>query len=339
VDLDMAQVRAFVTVAEHSHFGRAAAELSLTQQALSKRIQRIEQLLGVTLLRRGTRGVELTEAGARFLPRAKELVAAAQDAVAEVKMTRRPVRIDVWGQIHAPLARIRELALAVPEDMIEISERRNLPSALTALLRGELDVAFGRVHDLGRAWPPQLEHQLIELAGGIVVMSTDSPVAGTGPLPAAELARARILAPTAGSSPELFGWWRRIAERFGMEMETGGNNLGLPDAITHLKADPSLVIVMGAPTQVPSDRGICLRPVTGPVPLYPWSAVWRLGEHDRGVVRLVRMLAGLSRTHGRTAFDPDRDWLPEPDLAGLPPVADEPDGALTGGVTPVTRTS
>jgi DNA-binding transcriptional LysR family regulator len=59
MDLDGAQVRAFVVAAEHGHIGRAAASLFLTQQAVSKRIARLEGVVG-TLFARGPGGVALT---------------------------------------------------------------------------------------------------------------------------------------------------------------------------------------------------------------------------------------------------------------------------------------
>ena len=52
VDLDLARVRAFVAVADEGHFGRAAAALSISQQALSKRIAALEAELGTRLLNR-----------------------------------------------------------------------------------------------------------------------------------------------------------------------------------------------------------------------------------------------------------------------------------------------
>ena len=71
MDLDLARVRAFVTVADERHFGRAAAALSVSQQGLSKRVARLEAELGVRLLIRNQRKVALTDASSRFLDEAR----------------------------------------------------------------------------------------------------------------------------------------------------------------------------------------------------------------------------------------------------------------------------
>ena len=71
MDLDLAQVRAFVAVVDHQHFGRAASSLSLSQQALSKRVARLEAQVGL-LLERRRGGIGLTAAGERLLPSARQ---------------------------------------------------------------------------------------------------------------------------------------------------------------------------------------------------------------------------------------------------------------------------
>src|SRR5262245_66117809 len=73
-------VEAFLSVAQRRSFRRASAELGVTPSAISQTIRALEARVGATLFLRTTRSVGLTEAGQRFLSRAKpafeELVAA-----------------------------------------------------------------------------------------------------------------------------------------------------------------------------------------------------------------------------------------------------------------------
>jgi DNA-binding transcriptional LysR family regulator len=77
-------VEAFLSVAQHRSFRRAAAELGVTPSAISQAVRALETRLGAALFIRTTRSVGLTEAGERFLARAKpafeELVAASEVA-------------------------------------------------------------------------------------------------------------------------------------------------------------------------------------------------------------------------------------------------------------------
>jgi len=72
VDTSTRKLRYFVAVAEELHFSRAAARLFVAQQALSKQTKELEDAIGVQLLRRTTRSVELTQAGEVFLRAARE---------------------------------------------------------------------------------------------------------------------------------------------------------------------------------------------------------------------------------------------------------------------------
>jgi DNA-binding transcriptional LysR family regulator len=77
-------VEAFLSVAQHRSFRRAAAELGVTPSAISQAVRALEARVGAALFIRTTRSVGLTEAGERFLSRAKpafeELIAASEVA-------------------------------------------------------------------------------------------------------------------------------------------------------------------------------------------------------------------------------------------------------------------
>ncbi|MFR9749430.1 LysR family transcriptional regulator [Nocardia sp. 004] len=90
VDLDVGRIRAFIRVTEELHFGQAAATLAISQQALSKRIARLQSLLAAMLSQRGGNSVHLTEAAQRFLAPARHTVAAADAAVAAAVGDHRP---------------------------------------------------------------------------------------------------------------------------------------------------------------------------------------------------------------------------------------------------------
>ena len=71
--IDFDGIQAFVMIAELGGFNRAAESLHLTQTALTRRMQKLESYLGLKLLDRTTRHVELTAVGRDFLPQARNI--------------------------------------------------------------------------------------------------------------------------------------------------------------------------------------------------------------------------------------------------------------------------
>ncbi|HEY0800295.1 MAG TPA: LysR family transcriptional regulator, partial [Steroidobacteraceae bacterium] len=66
---DLADLNAFVAVADHLSFRAAAAQLGVTPSALSHSMRQLEERLGARLLHRTTRSVSLTDAGSRLIER------------------------------------------------------------------------------------------------------------------------------------------------------------------------------------------------------------------------------------------------------------------------------
>ncbi|MEU8180087.1 LysR family transcriptional regulator [Micromonospora sp. NPDC049044] len=305
MDLDLAQVRAFVVAAEELHFGRAAEELSISQQALSKRIARLEFRLRMRLFERGGQGVRLTEPGQRFLEPARRALATGDLAVAAVLDLRRPLRVDVWGHLYAPMRTLAQVAARTSELRLELGHGRDLPSVAAALLHGEIDAAFGRVHP---PLPAGLTHRLVRLEPVDAILSADHPLAAEPVLRPEQLGDSVLWTPGALNRLDFL---HSFAERFGIREHAEGANLGLDHFLADVAADPRRFSLLPADVPLPDDPRIRLVPLVEPTPLYAWSLLWRTDEHPLLGV-LINAYVAEAGSNRWLEYDPNRDWLPEP---------------------------
>src|SRR3954470_8112944 len=87
--IELRLLRYFVVVAEELHFGHAAARLYISQPALSQQIKVLEDQVGMPLFVRGTRGVQLTQAGETLLHDARDVVERSDRLAESVDQLRR----------------------------------------------------------------------------------------------------------------------------------------------------------------------------------------------------------------------------------------------------------
>jgi len=178
--VDLQQLRSFSAVARHRHFTRAAAELHIGQPAVSQHVRRLEAELGVRLLSRTTRSVELTEAGQILLARCERALGELDAGLAELAELRGLVRGRLtigamqWLEpydLPAALAAFHELHPAIDIRVVE----EVAPAMQGAVLGDQLDVAFLPIEDgLARGLSSHLlfEDELV------LVVAESHPLAG-----------------------------------------------------------------------------------------------------------------------------------------------------------------
>lgn len=123
-------LRAFLQIAQDRSFSRAAEALGVPKATLSRRLSQLERLLGVQLLERTTRSVQLTVAGREFQPEAAAVLAALVEATAKVRGTGSELRgrirlaasTEFGGSVLSPL--LAEFAVAHPGLDLEVNLTR-----------------------------------------------------------------------------------------------------------------------------------------------------------------------------------------------------------------------
>jgi DNA-binding transcriptional LysR family regulator len=200
--VELRQLLSFVAVAEELHFGRAAERLHIVQPAVSQQLRRLEAELGVTLVDRSTRRVALTEAGQRFLPEARAVLAAAERAKAAVAPRpagRTTLRLGTSTGLGERLPRLlAELNRRAPDITVEMAR---VPAAarLRRVADGTLDAALLR----GATTRPGLRLETVWTDDVVVALPARHELAGAKALTLDRLRDLPVRLPERDANPPL----------------------------------------------------------------------------------------------------------------------------------------
>lgn len=148
--MELRHLRYFRAVAEERHFGRAAAKLHMAQPPLSQQIRHLEEELGVTLLRRTTRRVDLTPAGEAYLLRVRSILQSVEAAGDEARRISGGLegRLVVGCVGSATYSLLPALARSLREQLpgVDFAFRGEMlsPDQIAALRDGSIDLALLR---------------------------------------------------------------------------------------------------------------------------------------------------------------------------------------------------
>jgi DNA-binding transcriptional LysR family regulator len=291
--MNLRQLRYFVSLAEELHFGRAAAREHIVQSALSQQLQRLEHELGVPLLERTTHHVQLTEAGSVFLIEARQILAHLDRAAVAAQRAARSAPTLRVGVLDASYDSMPQILRKVQKRYLDLEIHQveaGVPEQFTLLVDGRLDVGFGRAC----LAPPEVASQLVRLDPLGVLVSEGHRFAALPGVPVAMLAEEPLLLAEQERAPEF--------NQFVIEL---CRSVGFTPTVHHgtvesIRAGADLVTqgrcVLCAPAScVSALPGIVWRNLVEPVSRYPWSVLWRAGDHSEHVSALVTCARTLSR--------------------------------------------
>jgi len=178
--MELRHLRYFLAVAEERHFGRAAERLHMAQPPLSQQVRQLEDELGVRLLDRNTRKVDLTDAGAAFLERVRAILAEVEDAGDEARRVAAGLqgRLVVGCVGSATYSLLPALARRLRQELpgVEVAFRGEMlvPDQVTSLLARDIDLAVLRPP----VDEPALRVQTLRTDRLIVALPAGHPLAG-----------------------------------------------------------------------------------------------------------------------------------------------------------------
>jgi DNA-binding transcriptional LysR family regulator len=295
--IELRQLRYFVAVAEELHFGRAAAREHIAQSALSQQVQRLERTLGVLLVRRTTRHVELTAAGARFLIEVRQILGHLNEAVGVARglATSAPfLRIGVLDEgYEAARPILRELQGRHPE--LEIHQvQAGVPEQLRLLADGRLDAGVGRAAETS----PIIASELFRLDPLGVLVPHSHRFGRLAGVPLSALDGETLVLADERRSPEFNQFVAEVCRSAGFFPTLyHGSVQNLQAGVDVVTQDLGLLCVP-ASAAARATNEVDWRPLVPAVPRYPWSILWHAQTASPYVRTLVSIARELSRENG-----------------------------------------
>jgi DNA-binding transcriptional LysR family regulator len=296
--LELRHLRTFVAVAERRSFTRAADDLHIAQQAVSQQIKALERSLGVSLLRRTPRRVDLTPEGDVLLGDSRRLLAAADRAARRVRAAARgevgTLRLaytltTVWDTIPRLLARLSEV-----QPRLKVQGREVFGADIPELLLSErCDLALAPV----TSYPKGFHTRAVRREPLVVALSDAEPLARRKRIPLASLADRpfevwpRDMAP--GFYDTVIGTCRTAGFEPTLDEQAAGN------LVWRNLANGRGVALINASLQEQLPRGVALVELAEPRATLTYDAVWQ--QEDHALIQRTLDVAGRLAN--------EADWL------------------------------
>ena len=293
---DLRQLRYFVAVAEDLNFTRAAERLHMAQPPLSAAIRQLEEQLGVALLERTTRQVQLTAAGELLLEKARDLLARADAVFASVQeLQRAPVgrlRVGVAPPARFGLAPQLFAACANEAAGVMLYPREDTTGVLLRELRAgrlELVVAFCAPRD------DALERERLRDEPAVLHVQAGHPLAARASVALTDLRDETLIVAGGPESPGYTATVVALCRAAGFQPRTLADPY--PDLGLQAVREGLGVVVYVRTAFAAEVEGSVFVPIEPPVTL-PFELLWRRGAQMGALDAALRVARGLRDREG-----------------------------------------
>jgi DNA-binding transcriptional LysR family regulator len=284
MDLELRHLRCLAAIVDSGSFTDAAIELGISQAAVSRNLIALEQVLGVRLLHRTSRSVTPTTAGVHALAQARQVLAAADNLVAEATTGHTRLRIGhAWAAMGRHTREFqRRWAARYPDVELELV-RTN--SATGGLAEGLCDIAVMRTPVDGR----RFESAVVGYERRFCALAADDPWARRRSVRLSEMADRTVLVDrrTGTTTPDLWPAGARPDIRETREID---------DWLTAIAGGGGVGITPEGTTAQYRRDGVVFRPLRDAPPI-PVRMIWRRHDPHPSTHAAIAMLAEL---YGRT---------------------------------------
>jgi DNA-binding transcriptional LysR family regulator len=278
--VDFRHVHAFIAIAEDLSLRKAARRLGVSQPALSRQIQQLEQELGLKLFVRHPDGIELTHHGSLMLDHARQLSQAATEFAEHIRTTdsnkRGAVRLGitwgVWDTISRLVAHHATRAAGIAVLGVDI------------LSGAQGDALRQRRIDVGLARPPldtrELRCEVLYLEPVVAVLPAGHPLAGRTTVHLAELAAERLLLHDRDLAPGIYDKIFELYAAAGITPHVVPTSASPASAggLIQVASGKGIYIGLGGLQTFAETPGIAIVRLDEPGASLPIYAVWRASE-------------------------------------------------------------
>jgi DNA-binding transcriptional LysR family regulator len=258
---DLWQLRYFIAVAERLHFGRAAEALHISQPPLSRAIRALEERLGVQLLARSRRRVELTAEGSRFLDEARRLVGQLERTVLEL----RGMACGEQGRLRIGFVSLADYGVLPGLLKRYKSARPRVTLALREMLSPEQAAALGAGElDFGLLLPPVtgeagLDHLVVQREHFMAALPARHRLARVeGKLAMAQLAGEPFVMVPREIAPRLYDIVRGLAAGAGIALNVAQEAIQMQTVVSLVSSGLGVAIVPASVANL-GRRGVVYR--------------------------------------------------------------------------------